>query len=376
MAKRRGNNEGTVFQDKDGVWWAQLPPDEQGRRPKRRAKTQREAQEKLRQMERDREQGLNLTAKQPTVAQFAETWLEQVKRRTVKASTHESYHYVLDHYVLPHIGAVRLDKLTTPRVQKLINDLDDGGYQPETIWNAYRRLRSMLDVAVQYRLVPYNVAAHVVLPKIKVGEQRALSAEDARALLAAFAQHRLGLLFTTILCLGLRRGEGLGLAWKDLNWEAHTIAVTQQVRLVGGKNELTTPKTERSARTLPLPPHLYERLQAHEEQQQIEKAWRGDAWQEHGLLFPSEIGTPLSPRNVVRAFTDTQKEAKLDPVTLHDLRHTCATLLGDREASDRVIGAILGHAPDNVTQRYARATLAAMREALDGLEALLLKEGK
>ncbi len=55
MAKRRGNNEGTVFQDKDGVWWAQLPPDEKGQRPKRRAKTQREAQQKLRQMQRERE---------------------------------------------------------------------------------------------------------------------------------------------------------------------------------------------------------------------------------------------------------------------------------------------------------------------------------
>ncbi|MBC8077372.1 MAG: tyrosine-type recombinase/integrase, partial [Chloroflexales bacterium] len=112
--------------------------------------------------------------------------------------------------------------------------------------------------------------------------------------------------------------------------------------------------------------------------------------QEHGLIFPSEIGTPLTPRNVVRAFTNTQKEAmralnktqeegeeeKFDTVTIHELRHTCATLLGEREVSDRVIGAILGHAPDNVTQRYARATLAAMREALDGLEALLLEEDK
>lgn len=168
-----------------------------------------------------------------------------------------------------------------------------------------------------------------------------LSIEEARALLAAFAEHRLSVLFTTMLCLGLRRGEGLGLAWKDLNWEARTIAVTQQVRLVGGKNEITTPKTERSTRPLPLSPHLYERLQAREEQH-IEKAWRGEVWQEHGLIFPSEIDTPLSPRNVVRTFTDTQKEAGLDPVTLHDLRQTCATLQGDHEASDRVIGAILG----------------------------------
>lgn len=110
MSRRRGNHEGTIFQDKDGVWWAQLPPDEQGRRPKRRAKTQREARDKLRELERERAQGVNLTGKQPTVEQFATTWLEAVVRGSVKASTHDSYRYIITRYVIPAIGGLRLDK--------------------------------------------------------------------------------------------------------------------------------------------------------------------------------------------------------------------------------------------------------------------------
>ncbi|NJO82281.1 MAG: hypothetical protein HC828_05365 [Blastochloris sp.] len=163
MSRRRGNNEGTIFQDKDGVWWAQLPPDEQGKRPKRRAKTQREAREKLRELERERAQGINLTERQPTIEEFAMTWLEEVVRRNVKASTHDSYRYIIIKYVLPSVGKLRIDKLTTPRVQKLINDLTDQEYSPSTVRNAYIRLSALLDIAVSYRLVPYNVAK-VTLP--------------------------------------------------------------------------------------------------------------------------------------------------------------------------------------------------------------------
>src|SRR6266540_2773757 len=116
--KGRANTEGSVFEypQGSGIWWAQLPPDEQGRRPKRRASSQREALEKLRELQRDRGRGLNLTTKQPTVAQFLDTWLAEVVQRSVKATTHASYSMVVRIYIKPYIGAQRLDRLTTPHV--------------------------------------------------------------------------------------------------------------------------------------------------------------------------------------------------------------------------------------------------------------------
>jgi integrase len=398
MARRRGNNEGTVFQDKDGVWWAQLPPDEQGQRPKRRARTQREAQQKLREMQREREQGLNLTAKQPTVEEFAQTWLEEVVKRTCKASTHTNYTNVMRYYVLPHIGQLRLDKLTTQRVQRLFNDLADAGYSPDTVHNAYLRLRGMLTVAVEYRLVAHNVAIAIRLPKTRKSGQRALAVDEVRTFLRAVAGQRLELLYHVLVKLGVRRGEGLGLCWRDLDWEVGTIEITQQVQAPDGKTSITKPKTEGSERTLPLPPRLLERLREHRAVQREERAVLGDAWQEHGLIFPSEVGTPLSPRNVLRHFALAKVRAGLVPgdndsaeadkagtvsedeheedrgngrLRLHDLRHTCATLLGELGVEERVIGAILGHVPATVTARYAHVSLAAMREALELLERAL-----
>lgn len=369
MSRRRGNNEGTIYQDKDGVWWAQLPPDEQGRRPKRRAQTQREARDKLRELERERAQGVKLSEKQPTVEQFATTWLEDVVRRSVKASTHESYRFIVTKYIIPRIGSVRIDKLSTPRVQKLINDLDDEEYSPSTVRNVHVRLSAMLDIAVSYRLVTYNVAKGVVLPKLGRAPMRGLSVEEARTLLAAVGEVRNTTAFELLLGLGLRRGEVLGLRWEDLDWKAKTITITQQVQRIGAKVVIGTPKTEGSGRTLPLTAKMLALLEAKREAQEAEREERGEEWQEHGLIFASEVGTPTSPRNFFRTFMNARRRAKLPGVRLHDLRHTFATLLGELGVAERVIGALLGHVPSTVTQHYARATLLAMREAVEKLEA-------
>ena len=368
MSRRRGNNEGTIYQDKDGVWWAQLPPDEQGRRPKRRAQTQREARDKLRELQRERAQGVNLTDKQPTIAQFATTWLEDVVRRSVKASTHESYRFIVTTYVITRIGSLRIDKLTTPRVQKLVNDLDDEEYSPSTVRNVYIRLSALLDVAVSYRLITHNVAKGVVLPKLGRAPMRGLTVEEARTLLATINRARNATAFRLLLGLGLRRGEVLGLRWEDLDGEARTLKVTQQVQRVGAKVVISTPKTEGSGRTLPLTATMLALLETKRAAQQTEREERGDAWQEHGLIFASEVGTPTSPRNFFRTFMAARTKAKLPGVRLHDLRHTFATLLGELGIAEGVIGALLGHVPSTITQHYARATLTAMREAVAQLE--------
>ena len=370
MARRRSNSEGTIFQDKDGVWWAQLPPDEQGRRPKRRAKTQREALEKLRQMQAERARGLTMSAK-PTIADYAETWLETSVRRDVKPSTFHSYDYIIRHYVLPHVGEVRLDKLTPSRVRQFFNALKDAGLGPETLRNVYRRLRALIDVAVEDSYLAYNVVAVVGPPKGAARTKRHLTADEAVKLLCAVAGHRLAALYACLLGLGLRRGEALGLAWRDVDWAARTITVTQQVQAIGSTITISPPKTAGSVRTLPLPPLLYDQLRDQKAQQEAAQDERGDDWREHGLIFPSEVGTPITPRNLARHFATVLKATDFTGVRLHDLRHTFATLLGELEVPERIIRTLLGHEAGNITQHYTHTTLAAMREALERLERVL-----
>jgi len=178
---------------------------------------------------------------------------------------------------------------------------------------------------------------------------------------------RYALLYHLLLALGLRRGETLGLSWEDVDWEAGSIHVRRQVQQINGKVIVSAyTKTDAGRRTLPVPHTLLERLRAHWQNQQEERALMGAPWNERDLIFPTETGAPVSPSNLLRHYRLLLRCAGLPSVRLHDLRHTCATLLGER-IGDRVIAAILGHTPGTVTARYAKVTLPQMREALESL---------
>lgn len=184
---------------------------------------------------------------------------------------------------------------------------------------------------------------------------------------------RYALVYHLLLTLGLRRGEVLGLSWKDLDWDAGTAQVRRQVQQIGSKVIISDyTKTDAGRRTLPIPPLLLERLRAHWQNQQEERALMGQGWNEHNLIFPTEAGTAVGPSNLVRHFGLLLGCATLPHIRLHDLRHTCATLLGER-ISDRIIAAILGHTPGTVTARYAKTTLGQMREAVEALYLELTK---
>jgi integrase len=397
MPKRRARGEGTLTYDEARKRWIYyLPPDETGRRQRVSGKTQAEVLAKAAQLKTKRDQGLDLDAKQPTVEQFSATWLRDVVRRTRRDSTYESYNQMVRLYINPSLGTIRLGKLTAARVQAWVNALVDINLSPSTVRNAYLRLRGMLDVAVRYRLISANPAADVELPAIGNDSAHALTLAAAQALLAAADGRldrreryttrngrtkrqpslttRIAALYHVLLALGLRRGEALGLYWADIDWDNGTVQIRRQVQLIKSRVVISDyTKTDAGQRVLPLAPALIARLRAHQQNQEEERAVMGDEWKQSDLVFPSETGGPLNPPNLNRHFAAVLACAGLRRIRLHDLRHTCATLLGER-SSDRVIAAILGHTPGTVTARYAKVTLSQMREALDIHYAELTRE--
>lgn len=384
--KKRAKGEGTIYQDAKGVWWVYLPPDEMGRRPKRRAKSQKEAIEKMRLLLQERKQGLNLDSRRPTVEEFGKVWHATVVQGKVKASTADGYAQMLKRHINPGLGKIRLDKLTTPRIQTWVNNMALK-YAVDTVRNAYLRLRSLLKVAVQYRIISFNPAIGVVMPKpqeedeeeshtlltaaqyrllIEAAEGRYDAREKVKHQIRLKAPDRIATLYHIFL-LGLRRGEALGLPWRNIDLDTGTIKITQQVQYIDRRVQIVKgTKTSDSRRELPLPPALVERLKAHKAAQDREQQVCDD-WSDTGLVFTTDNGNPISPSNMRRHFLMTLERAGLPSMRLHDLRHTAATLMGDRDVPDRVIAAILGHAPPTITAHYAETTTEAMRRAIEGL---------
>lgn len=170
--------------------------------------------------------------------------------------------------------------------------------------------------------MPRNVAklVKVTTPRYKVN--RGLTVPQARAVLAAAYDEPLCALYVLALCLGLRRSELLGLRWTDLDLEAGTLEVIHALQRVSGKLRFVQPKTEDSARTVPLPEICVEALKAHRERQKTDRANAWPNWKENDLVFPSRIGTPLEPDNLRRSWGRIRRRAGLDAVRFHDIRHT------------------------------------------------------
>jgi integrase len=154
-----------------------------------------------------------------------------------------------------------------------------------------------------------------------------------------------------------------------LDLDRGTLSVEQTVQRVGGRLQVQATKSEDSDALLPLPEWTWMALLDHQERQRRERAAAGADWHDHGLVFPSEVGTPMEPRNLNRHFAALRVKAGLPDVRLHDLRHTMVTLLLDLGVPPHLVQAIARHAHVDITLKiYAHTNLDAMRAAVKRLD--------
>jgi integrase len=160
------------------------------------------------------------------------------------------------------------------------------------------------------------------------------------------------------LCLGLRRGELLGLRWEDIDLDSGTLEVVQTLQRVGGALRFARPRTEDSARTIPLPPLCIEALRERRRQQFTERADAWPEWRENGLVFATRIGTPIEPDNLRRRWGRIRTTAGLTGTRFHDMRHTCVSLLLHLSVAPDMVREIVGHSDLEVTMTIYAHTLA------------------
>jgi len=346
------NRRGSIYQDKNGQWWAQLPPDAMGKRPKRSAKSEEDAVFKLTELEAERSRGLNPSEKQPTVEQWLRTWLELVKPG-LRSNIYEHYVYVVGHYIVPHIGRVKLKELTKGHVQAALNTLREGGLSAGTVRLARTRLRSALEEAIEAHKITENVAK-----KTKVApdddddsEMHILTIGQVRTFLTAITDHRLYALFYLALATGMRQAEMIGLRWSDIKFDERTIRVASQVHRRHKGIVRSRPKTPASRRTLPIDDELLAVLKSHQQNQNEEKRLLGTAWHEHTMVFASEVGTPLFASALHRQFKSLLRAARLPDIRFHDLRHTAASLMLAAGVPLPDVSEMLGHANAGITAK-------------------------
>jgi integrase len=375
---KRGQNEGSIFKREDGRWCAVLNIGYANGKRRRKyfyGDTRREVQAQLTKALRDQQQGLPVVAERQTVQQFLEQWLRDVVQPNLRPSTYTSYEVLVRVHIVPVLGRIPLAQLTPQQVQDLMTQMRKKGLSERTIQYIRAVLRRALGQALKWGLVARNVAALTDPPRVRRPEVKPWSLEQAKAFLIAVQGDRLEALYAVELALGLRRGEALGLAWDDLDFEQRTLTVRRTLQRVGGQLQLGEPKTATSARTLTLPRELVGMLRAHRVRQLEDRLKAGELWEETGMVFTTHTGRLLEPRNVNHAFARAIERADLPRIRFHDLRHTAISQLIANGTPVTTAQKIAGHSRLSTTADiYTHVVQAQFDEAADRMGALLWGE--
>jgi integrase len=373
---RRANGEGSIFRRGDGRWTAQMSyPDENGQTQRRTVygRTQADVRAKLKDARQRVEVGDPVKDAAITLSSWLEDWTAKaLEASDRKQATKDLYATMVRAHLKPTLGHVELGKLKPSDVEALIVRKRSEGLSASTIRTMYTVLRGALEVAVRDGLVRRNVAATVRRPATERTEAVYLTTGQAQQLLTVLAGDRLEALYRLMLATGLRRGEALALRWDDVDLTENALRVRGTLSRTSNGLEITEPKTERSRRTVPLPRAAVEALKAHRKRQAADQLAAGRAWQPCGLVFATEVGTALEPRNVLRRFDALARKAGLEGVHLHTLRHSAASFLLAAGTHTKVVQEHLGHSSYAITADiYSHVAPAQAREAADKLDAAL-----
>jgi integrase len=274
-----------------------------------------------------------------------------------------------ERHIIPTLGCLKLKNLTPAHVRGLYRERLDSGLSPRTVQYVHTTLNKALKQAVADGLIPRNAAASVKAPRPRSTEIMPLDREQVRALFDAASDHRLGALYIVAVAAGLRKDELLALRWKDVDLEAATptLHVRRTLSEARSGRIFEAPKSGKS-RQIRLTRKAAEALKSHRiRQNEEERLAAGAHWQDHGLVFPSSVGTPIGARNLQRHFKAVLERAGLLRNTrFHDLRHTCATLLLRQGIHVKYVQELLGHADISLTLNVYSHVLPDMGEAAAG----------
>lgn len=366
--------KGSVYQDKRGSWWY-APPAKNGQRLKPIRSVSEQA---ARLAQKDHLAKLDqnvLVTGIPTVKAWFEFCLKEHIAPGLEESTVEWYRYLIEHYILPAIGEAQLDMVTSDHLIMLQNQL-----RKRLGLRTVARIHELLDrvfkkaVTSSPRKIPFNPMDAVERPRIPRSPQKAYQPAHAAAFRRAVQGHRLELLYDLMFVQGFRRAEALALLITEYDAERGVLKVSGQVQTVKGVTvRKGKTKSDAGVRFVPLTPRQQAMMQAHLERLAEERRRLGVEWKEHGLLFPSERGTPIIPRNLNRHYYQTQEKAAIPHYTLHATRHTAATAFDTAKASKPQQKAIMGHSPGDVTEGYIHPDVDELYKVLVAAEDVQLR---
>lgn len=369
---KRGHHEGSIRQHHTGRWEVRVTLD--GKQKSFYADTEKEARAKRRQIVADRDKGaMVVTDHQTTLGKYLTNWL--TAKTDLKPLSHKRYTQQVHLHIIPALGRIKLANLTRQQVSEFYEQQRRSGLSAGSIQQMHAILRTALNDAVADEIISRNVAAGIKGMKAKSTEKAHWTAEQAKFFLGAVEGDALEAFYVLALTTGMRRSELLALRWTDIDLQKGIVHVRHTLRwMQSGAFVLDTPKTEAGRRQIPLTEMAINSLTRLQRAEKVKKLAAGAEWSNSaGFIFTTASGNPLRGNHILqRQFEPLCRKLGLPRIRLHDLRHTCASLLYALGYQDVEIAKVLGHSSPSVTREiYIHTDVERLRGASDRLNALL-----
>ena len=319
---------------------------------------------------------------------FCEEWFEEYAKTNLRNTTYERL-LQLRGRIYPAIGHMRMDKITPRQIQAFVNSLSKEGANertgkplaPKTIRHNLSLISDVFSYAVKMGVVAENPCSKVTIPKGEVKEKQIYTPAEVERFLTLLNDEPLKYrtFFYLMIYSGFRRGEMLGLEWKDVDFENNIISVRRTSNYTAKKGVYTdTTKTKRSQRTLKFPQFIMDMLKEYKEQQDAEALRLGNKWVETDRLFTKWNGEEMNNQTPYGWLKEFCEKNDLPFYGLHSFRHFAASSLISAGLDVTTVSGALGHCNSgttlNVYSHMFQTAQARVSEAMDGAFGFLQKK--
>ena len=304
---------------------------------------------------------------------YAREWFKVYAEVTLKRNTISSYHS-MEKRIYAVLGHIRIDKITPLDIQRLVRSLIADGLATANIKGHVRLVSVILNHAIKKRILTYNPCVTVDYPLAQELKRDFYTVDEVKQLLEILRNDEenkpFAVFFTLAAYSGARKGELLGLEWKDLDFDNDTMTISRAYYYDAHKREYftDTPKTKRSRRSLKLPAHVMKTLKAFKEWQSQQREICGGSWVETDRLFTRWNGIPMSINSPSAFLTKLSKRTGIRKVSIHSFRHFNASALINSGVDVVTVQAALGHSkPSTTLSIYSHAFSNAQTRAMEAI---------
>lgn len=308
---------------------------------------------------------------------FIIDYLQLIAQPSVRASTFNGYKKVVEKRLITKFGNLKLKGFSPIMISKYYKELLDEGLTEEYVQYIHSILKSAAQTAVDWKYLKNNFMITVKAPKRVKKKVETWSIDECNLFLNRMREQKdhIFMLYCLAIYTGMRRGEILGLRWKDIDFERSRIYVEQSLYYISGEGlVLQQPKTTNGKRNISITEEIIEELKSYRVKKQEQLLKVGMKLTDEHFVVSAYGGEPVNPNTIHKQFLYDTKLAGLKRIRFHDLRHTHATIMLEIGESPKVVSERLGHANVSITlDKYSHVTPNLQTESAENFAKALRK---